>query len=104
MGTTRTVDKRRLRQLERDAKKGIPLSLTQEERDLLHGEPNEENLLYWTEERNKAIAVDDIKRMRACDHVRRTMLLLTAPQVTNDCMDDVLGHTLGQFEALPREH
>ncbi len=105
MSTIRTVERRRVRRLEQDAKRGVPLTnITQEDRDVLHRKPTEENLLYWIEERKKAAAADDVERILTCDRMRRLMLLVTVPEASDGGMDDILGHMLEKFEELPKEH
>jgi hypothetical protein len=103
MDTVLGVDKRRIRQLKRAEQRGAPLNLTQAESDALHSKPNEENLSYWNTERERAVADDDTQRILVCDSARRFMLLVTVPH-TGDGVDDLLGHTLDEFEGLPQEH
>lgn len=104
METILGVPARRVKQLENDIKRGAPLTnLTQQERDVLHRAPSDENLQYWNAERIKAIEADDIPRIRTCDSARRYILLVIVPDA-GDGVDDILGGALEQFEALPREH
>lgn len=107
MSVILNVDKRRIRQIERDIKRGVPpKNVTQAELDALHGVPCEENLAWWSAERKKADDADDMQRWRMCDSARRTMLLCTVPHAndTDGEMDQILERTLSEFEGLPQLH
>jgi hypothetical protein len=105
MNTILGVDRRRIRQLERDRERDVPLTnLTQAENDALHSKPNEENLAYWNTEREKAVTADDVKRILMCDSARRVILLLTVPYASDGELLDDLGYALEKIERLPQEH
>jgi hypothetical protein len=105
MATVLGIDKRRIHQLERDVKNGLPLTnITQAENDALHSKPSEENLAYWNTEREKAVAADDIQRILTCDSARRYMLLCIVPHTGDGELLDDLGCVLEELERLPQEH
>lgn len=102
-----SVDKRKMRQIERDMKRGVPpRHVTQDELDALHVAPCEENLAWWSAEREKAGDADDMPRFRMCDSARRMMLLRIVPHPRDMDFDgdNIIAHALEEFEKLPYMH
>ena len=104
MDTIFGVPHRRLKQLQDDRKKGIPVSTTQAENDALHTNPTEENLKYWNDAFSAA-ADTDIDRINRCNQMRQYIMLVITPHADDDNpLQGDISSILTEVDNLPCVH
>ncbi len=83
---------------------GTPFhELSQEERDFVHMETSEENVLYWKNE-NELAEADD--RCMHCQAIARNIIaaLRALDPPVDDSLDNLLSTVLEEADALPQTH
>jgi len=98
-----SLKKKKLAQLKSALANGRPLEqFTQDERDLLHMETSEENLLYWKAENERA---ETDERCRCCQSIARSIIVALRandpPVDDNDEKDFVLSEIIAEADRAP---